>query len=141
MLRPLLLLSLLMVPVVGCSTTRSYSVTVKNEYAEPMTLWLTKNGPPMETAWLPPEDLAMMLKFPETARLKGIVVLPGEQLGADVKGTFDPGVSAVLRVYRGRKTLEELFAIGRDSPNRTDIELPEGASRFVINRSGETVRR
>lgn len=141
MLRPLLLLAILLVPAIGCTTTKSFSVSVKNEYKEPMTIWLTKNGPPMERDWLPPEDIAMMQKIPEGVWRKGLILLPGEAADADVTGRFDPGVSAVLRVYRGQKKLEELFGISKGSPNRTDIELPEGRSVFVIDKYGETQRQ
>lgn len=140
MVRPLSLLALLLaLPAIGCTTTRSYDVTVRNDYTEPMTIWLTKDGPPMETTWLPPEDIAMMRKWPAGVRLKGVVLQPGKTGDLKATGKFDSGVNAVLRVYRGHRELDELFAISRGSPNRTDILLPEGRSSWVINRRGETV--
>ena len=145
MLRTLLRLGLLptvMLVAIGCGpTTRTYSVTVKNDYSEPMTVWITKNGPPMETAWLPPEDIAMMRSLPQGVKLKGLILLPGETGDTTATGKFNSGVSAVLRVYRGQKTLQELFGISQDSPNRTDIELAPGDNRFVIDRTGTTVRQ
>src|SRR5262245_54356786 len=96
---------LVLCAVVGCKSyaTRVYDVTVKNDAASPITIWLTKDGPPFEPGWVAPEELA--IESPKTAdKVVGGVIIP-EGKSADtgpLKGLFEPGTHAVLRVYGGR---------------------------------------
>ena len=45
----------------GCHSyeTRAYDVMVRNDSPVPIVVWLTKDGPPYEQAWLSPEDIAI----------------------------------------------------------------------------------
>ena len=128
--------------MVGCGpSTRTYQVVVKNDSAEAVTIWLTKNGPPMEDAWLPPEDIAMMRQLPEGLKVAGVLLAPGKSADRTVNGKFAGGVDAVLRIYRGEKTLDQLLGIGPDSANRQDVKLTPGANTLVINAQGRVKKQ
>ncbi|MGC4034241.1 MAG: hypothetical protein QM754_21385 [Tepidisphaeraceae bacterium] len=128
--------------VIGCGpTTQEIHVAVKNDSYEPMTVVLTKDGPPMEMKWLPPEDFAAMHKPPAEAQVNGIVINPGQSVDQKRVGQFSSGTQAMLRVYRGPQTLESMLGIGPDSPNRTDIPLAAGTNLIVIDKSGKATRQ
>src|SRR4051812_42156655 len=118
--RPALLTFVLasLVLFTGCQSgeKRTYDVTLKNLSSRPMTIWLTKNGPPWEEGWKSPEDIA--LESPQiNERIGGIVVPPGKTASTGPKtGMFAPRVEAVLRIYHGQKMFNEILAIDRDSP-------------------------
>jgi len=140
MLRKLLLLCGLM--ILGCgSSTQSYSVMVKNDGMEPMTVWLTKDGPPAEVNWLSPEQIAVSGKVKDSP-ISGVVIPPGKtgDLGP-IEGRFDSRSSAVLRIYRGQKLFDEMLAMSRGSPNRTDLKLSPGANIIVIDKSGSANKK
>ena len=42
----------------GCARTEKFDVSVRNDTSSPLTLALTKDGPPFEHVWAGPEDLA-----------------------------------------------------------------------------------
>lgn len=141
--RPLALCSLLVsVAVIGCGpTTQEVRIAVKNDSYEPMTVVLTKDGPPMEMKWLPPEDFAAMRKAPPEARVNGIVIKPGQSVDQTRTGQFGSGTRPVLRVYRGPQMLETMLGIGPDSSNRTDIPLAAGTNLIVIDKTGKAARQ
>ncbi len=116
----------------GCTVGRTYEVSVKNATDEPITIWLTKDGPPAEDQWLSPEQIA--INTPEAPqKIGGVVVPPGKSANAGpLKGQFYSDVHAILRVYAGQLTLAQLLAVSRGSPNRIDQILPPGASRWVV---------
>src|SRR5688572_19136145 len=92
---------LLLMTAAGCA----YQVEVKNQTSEPVTLWLTKDGPPAEEGWYSPEQLAAM---PEDGRpLYDLAVVPPGRTATTEKmsGEFPKGTRAVLRVYEGQKEL------------------------------------
>lgn len=126
----LLLLSL----ATGCNQydERRFTLEVKNNSARPITIGLTKNGPPSEVAWESPEDRAIM--DPRNTGVGwGQVVPPGRTAYInDVIAYFEPNTSAFLRVYLGDLPLNDLLAIGRESRNRLDIRLREGTTAFTI---------
>src|SRR5688500_3931362 len=95
---------LLIVLPVGCSA-RSYDVTVRNDLNQPITVWLTKSGPPAEANWLSPEQMAIG-ENTGPGRLSGVTIPAGKiaETGK-VKGKFPKGTSAILRVYVGQHTL------------------------------------
>ena len=127
---------------VGCGpTTREYSVSVKNDAYGPMTVVLTKDGGPMDMSWLPPEDLAALLRAPPEAHVNGIVIPPGKTVDQTRASTFDPGTSAVLRVYTGSQTPETMVGISPGSPNRQDLRLSPGANNILINQDGKAARQ
>ena len=63
----------------GCSSAKEYTfdVSVKNESGRPITLWLTKDGPPMEEGWRSPEQVAMQSPGHEE-RISGVLVPDGK---------------------------------------------------------------
>jgi hypothetical protein len=119
----------------GCSNTRTqtYDVTVKNGTSQPLMLWMTKNGPPLERGWFSPEDVAII--HPSADDLRGEVVLNPGKIGSTnaLKGEFAPGVQGVLRIYAGTHRLNELLAIDRGNPARLDIPLEPGKNALIVN--------
>jgi hypothetical protein len=84
----------------GCGpTTRSYSVVIKNDGAEPMTCWLTKDGPPAEPQWLSPEQIAIG-GAPKNETVWALIIKPGAtaETPKPVSGQFESGTSAVHAV-------------------------------------------
>ncbi len=132
--------------LIGCSgPTKSYSVAVRNDVDQPITVWLTKSGPPVEAAWLSPEQLATY-ENPRGEKIAGRAVPPGKVAETgEQKGKFPAGTDAVLRVYLGQHTLDELLATGsRDSrgsrnPNRVDVTLPLGRSNLIVQQKDGTL--
>jgi len=113
-------------------TCLAFNISVKNESAQPIIVWLTKLGGPVEDGWRSPEDVAINFVVGEEP-LGGVVVARGNTAETGQrKGKFDSGSRAVLRVYKGQMTLSEILANGSDSPNRTDVMLDPGISRFVV---------
>jgi hypothetical protein len=126
-----LILALGGVSFIGCTRTDSFAVSVRNDTTRPITLALTKDGPPFERLWAAPEDLA--IESPHADEQHGYVVLPsGRQADVDIKGKFDSKTRGYLRVYRGDLQISEMNAIGRRSPNRLDLLLHPGPNSFVI---------
>lgn len=120
---------------VGCSSdtkTYSFQVSVKNATNRPITIWLVKEGPPVEQGWRSPEQLAMSLPGHEE-RISGAVIPPGQSADTGTReGKFAPGAYAWLRVYDGPQRLSEILAISRGNPVRLDVPLDPGISRIVI---------
>lgn len=115
----------------GCARTDTFDLSVRNETPGPLTLALTKDGPPFERIWASPEDLA--IESPRADEQHGYVVLPpGREADVTVKGKFDSQTRGFLRVYRGQLNLSEMNAIGPASQNRLDLLLRPGVNRFVI---------
>lgn len=116
----------------GCTVGRTYEVSVKNDTAGPVTIWLTKDGPPSEDQWLSPEQIA--IHPPKTTEaLGGVVVPPGKTADTGrIKGQFYSDVNAVLRVYEGQLTLAQLLSVSHGSPNRVDQMLPKGRSNWIV---------
>ena len=121
---------LMIVLLVGCRTT--YDVKVRNDLKQPVTVWLTKNGPPAEANWLSPEQIAIG-NVPAGEKRSDVVVPSGKTAETGkVKGKFPKGTSAVLRVYVGQHTLDELLAMSRPGTSRVDVVLPRGKSSLII---------
>jgi hypothetical protein len=125
----------------GCGSGKSYEVEVKNQTLRPVTLWLTKDGPPKEEGWFSPEDLGAI---PANARPGyDLAIVPPARTGftGKLSGEFPRGTNAVLRVYEGEK---ELFHILEDAKagraNRVDQVLQPGMNRLsVVDRGGQMV--
>ena len=117
---------------VGCSDTRTYEVTVRNDTPEPVTIWLYKDGGPSEDGWQSPEDLA--IESPKANEpIGGRVIGPNVVATAGpIKGTFDSDANAVLRAYRGAHSFNALLAISGDSGDRIDTKLEPGENSFLI---------
>jgi hypothetical protein len=118
--------------IVGCASTRqeTFELSVKNQTGTPISVWLTKDGPPDEQGWESPELLAMM---PQTATYSFSSLEPGKVAHAGpLTGRFEQGVNAWLRVYQGLHTLEEILAISRGSHDRLDLRLVPGRHQITI---------
>jgi len=124
----------------GCHSyeTRSYDISVHNATPSPVTIWLTKNGPPYEDGWWSPEDLAMLSPKQNAAHeVGGVIVEPGKTAGAtNRRGRFEPETNAVLRVYRTGGGFNELLAISRDDSARTDVTLHPGRNELEVDDAG-----
>ncbi len=120
---------------VGCSSTKEYSfnITVRNETAGPVTIWLTKEGPPAESGWRSPEQVAIQSPGTEE-RINGTLVPPGKTAYTPtIKGTFGPGSSAWLRIYDGKYLdFSDLLAVSPRSAKRVDQFLYPGVNRLVV---------
>ncbi len=120
--------------IVGCGPkAQSYDVAVRNNTNEPLTVWLTKRGnAPIEQQWLSPEDVAIRGTGTDK-RIAGIVVQPGEARGAQLGGKFPGNSSAVLRVYRGQLTLDEMLATHEvNGKSRLDVPLTPGLNHLIV---------
>lgn len=138
---PALLAVLLVAGLIGCSSKQSYDVTVMNRSPQPVTLWLTKNGPPGERGWYPPEQLAFLTKTVDDGSVPGAWLEPGKTAGiGPIEGKFSGQTKAILRVYRGRLKFNELIAVSDDSPLREDLILRPGKNVIAIDRTGAIVR-
>jgi len=122
-------------------TSQTYQVSVINQSATPMTVVLTKDGPPMEQEWLPPEDIAMMRNVPDNVTVNGIVVQPKTKVAQERTGKFENGTHAMLRVYHGEQSMKQMLGISPDSPNRRDLVLHPGQNTIVIDPSGNAEAR
>ena len=120
--------------LVGCSRTEKFDITVRNDTGGPVTIALTKDGPPFEPVWASPEDLA--IGSPKADEQHGYLMLPaGKEADVSVQGKFDSGTRGYLRVYRGDLQISDMVAIGPGSPNRLDVPLRPGPNRVVVGQS------
>ena len=128
MLKPLSALALIFLAV-GCGPeTRTYYVTVKNVTATPITLALTKDGPPYEDLWASPEEIVQH-RPTQTPGFVDLAPDRGTSI-ANAKGQFASGTRAVLRIYRGSGlTVQDMLKI-RVGPDRQDVTLDPGDNRF-----------
>jgi len=139
----LLILSLLFLP--ACAPQyekKTFEIWIKNETAHPLSLGLIKNGPPTEEGWIAPHEVAMMA--PQLTDHKwGWVLAPGQsKTFGPYSGRFAEHVQAILRIYEGTPTIDEMIAFSRDDPDRLDIYLWPGKSAYVIrNASGRLEHR
>jgi hypothetical protein len=118
----------------GCSSDmKSFDVTVKNNTAYPIMLWLTKNGPPEEDGWVSPETLASSDR--PRRPLPGVVIDPGMRLGTgSVSGKFAAGTNAILRLYAHATRLADLLDYPAPAPGRRrDVVLQPGTNNFIIS--------
>jgi len=123
--------------LIGCTEKRSYTVSVKNETARPLTLGLVKDAPPFnDENWVSPEDVAILHSHSDD-QAWGITVPPGKTgTAGPVDARFNSDGSAWLRIYSGQLTIGEMLAISKDSPNRLDLRLHEGDNHFIITGEG-----
>jgi hypothetical protein len=141
MRKSILLSALLATLTIGCSDNtqrRTYDISVSNETAGPITVWLTKDGGPIEPGWRSPEQLARVAPAHEE-RIAGLVIPPGKT-GATgpVEGHFQRGADAWLRIYEGQRKFSEILAISHDSPSRIDVPLRPGQNRLKVHtKSGQ----
>jgi hypothetical protein len=122
--------------LVGCASTRTYEVDVKNHADDWLTIGMIKEGGPMQNDWQPPEDAIASQRKPSAAMWEQVP--PGKAADTGpVKGRFFSASQAVLRIYEGKLGLEGMLAISRGQPDRLDLELHPGMNRFTIVREGD----
>lgn len=121
--------------LVGCSSTKEYSfdISVKNDSDRPVTIWLTKEGPPVEQGWRSPEQVAVQSPGHEE-RISGVLVPVGRTASTGIiKGKFEPGSFAWLRIYDGKyASFSDLLAVSPKSAKRVDQALDPGVNRLVV---------
>ena len=135
-MKQFIVLLLFLLPACTHYDTRSFEISVKNETARPLSVGLVKNGPPTEEGWIAPHEVAMMA--PQLTDHKwGLVISPGEtKVIGPHSGNFAAGVQAILRIYAGTPTIEEMLSFSRSDPERLDIYLWPGKSGYVIRYDG-----
>ena len=121
--------------LVGCfggPPATEFTVEVMNISPAPVSVGLVKTREPKEEGWTTPADVA--IHSPEYAdRHWGELIRPGETKTIGPKtGHFQQGSAAVMRVYGGNPTIEELVGVGRMDPDRVDVLLAAGRSSYVI---------
>lgn len=137
-----LLGALLAAPLVGCAPSRTYAfnVTVENKTDQPLMVFLTKDGPPVEKGWMSPENLVTLRRADDDS-ISGAHDIPAAKtlyMPKDVRGTFEPDTAAILRIYRGKfKSLSELLAVSSSSPDFLELRLPPGASFWTISNGSD----
>ena len=131
-----LLLTLLLLPACTHYDKRSFEISVKNETARPLSVGLVKDGPPTEEGWIAPHEVAIMA--PQLTDHKwGLVINPGEtKVMGPHTGNFGQGAHAILRIYAGTPSIEEMLSFSRSDPERLDIYLWPGKSGYVIRYDG-----
>jgi hypothetical protein len=122
--------------LVGCATTRTYQVDLKNHSDDWLTIGMIKEGGPVQKDWQAPEVAIADEQKPSATMWEQIP--PGKAADTGpVKGRFFSNSQAILRVYEGKLGLEGMMAISRGQPNRLDLELHPGVNRFTITREGD----
>lgn len=123
----------LLLTAVGCSSTTktNFTISLNNAGREPVTVWLAKSGGPDENEWLPPEAFVDS-RAANIGTVKGIVIPPGKtgSIGP-ITGRFEPDAFAVLRVYAGELTLDQIMATPAGKL-RVDVPLQEGANNLRV---------
>lgn len=126
--------------LVGCSSAKEYTfdISVKNNTGGPITIWLTKEGRPVEKGWRSPEQVAMQSPGHEE-RIGGVLVPDGKTASPNgpVKGKFEPGSFAWLRVYDGKyANFSDLLAVSPRSMKRVDYPLDPGKNVLIVRKNG-----
>jgi hypothetical protein len=134
-MRTFIVLSLLWLTV-GCASTRTYDVSVKNQTDGWLTIGLVKEGGPIQPDWESPEAALSNDRSPSAVMWEHVPPGKTAETGP-VKGRFFRSSEAVLRVYEGKLGLEGMMAISKDQPNRIDLPLHTGLNRFNVAQQGE----
>lgn len=126
----------LLLAAIGCvgTTKATFNVSLHNASTEPVTVWLTKNGGPDENDWLPPEALANS-RAADVDTVNGVVIPPGKtgDIGP-LTGRFEADSLAILRVYAGQLTLDQMLATPVDGKLRIDMPLREGMNKLEVSK-------
>jgi hypothetical protein len=134
-----ILLALVATAVVGCGPqSRTYDLSVENRTDRTVTLWLMKDGPPDEEGWRSPEQLAKRSRT-EKINYDMASVPPGKTAyTGELKGKFNSGTNAIMRVYEGSPALATLLSGEDKDRDRVDHILTPGKSKLaVIDRDGK----
>jgi hypothetical protein len=128
--------------LMGCSPyeSRTYQITVRNDSSKTIIPWLTKNGPVYEPGWQSPEQLA--IEGWATDEPDPFLPVPPGKVAEipTITGRFARGVHALLRVYIGPTTLDQILAMNRDSAARIEVVLQPGRNDLVVTDEGPTIK-
>jgi hypothetical protein len=138
--------TLMLAFTVGCASRQSYEITLHNETTKPVTLWLTKDGGEIEEGWVSPEQLLASDHGDElTYDMQSVP--PGKTgFTENISGHFEPAnhahppVHAVLRVYRGELSLDDILSDVKSQLPRTDYRLTPGKNDLAVtDESGKLI--
>jgi len=119
--------------IAGCASDKQvYQVVLDNRSDRPVTVWLTQSYEARDPQWMSPETMAI-----HSPRLHDspnrVVVPPGKTAStSELKAKLASDTDAVLRIYIGERSFDELLAMSRDNPNRFDIVLKPGRNELVL---------
>jgi hypothetical protein len=119
--------------IAGCASDKKpYQVTVENRFDRPVTVWLTQSHESRDAQWMSPETMAI-----HSPRMRDsanrVVVPPGKTAStSELKARLASDTDAVLRIYIGERSFDELLAMSRDNPNRFDVVLKPGRNELVL---------
>jgi hypothetical protein len=98
-----------------------------------VTIVLTKSGPPEELRWRSPEQIAMT-GLAAGEQHSAVVVPAGKTADVGpISGRFAPGVTAVVRVYLGEVSFDQMLATQIDTPLRHDVYLNAPVSKLIVS--------
>ena len=124
----------LLVMTIGCNSTRkTFDVRVQNQTSQPVTVWLTKDGPPPEVGWYSPEQLGEMPNDTR-ARYDLAIVPPGKSgYTGKMTGEFPAGTRAVLRIYPGAMELFHILEAAKTGGGQhSDFVLKPGTNKLAV---------
>jgi len=128
----------------GCAPAaqeRTYSIYVTNQLPQKITVFLTKNGPPIEDQWMTPGQWAAGPISEDSQIANFAVVKPGEMVGIQkVTGHFDEHTDAVLQVYEATGRIDDLAAMELDDPRRADYVLSPGRNDLIVSSSADGIQ-
>jgi hypothetical protein len=122
----------------GCSSgpSRHFDVVVRNKTPQPVMLWLSKDGPPVEKGWLTTEE------FLETAPGEpspGVDLPPDKIAHTAQSGHFPEGTHAILEIFSKPPASTAGGLTMRLQPGKTDLTLgldPQGHLTAVDSATG-----
>ncbi len=121
-------------------------VAARNDSDQPVLLWLTKQGPPVEMDWLSPGQFAVV--YPpgdsedDLSALPVYSLDPGETVQfAPRRGRFADGSVPILRIFNGPATLDQLAAVPRRSSQVDTVALGAGDNFVVVRRARPVTAR
>lgn len=141
----LILALLAALPLLGCRSTqdRTYRVGVVNTADEPVMLWLTKDGPPVEGGWLTPSQWLQLREersIPSDVPHPGIELPPGTRVDiGPQEGKFARETEAVLLIYSMPVDLDLMAATPRRTPLMEVVYLVPGQN-WIMVRSASPVQ-
>lgn len=119
----------------GCKRIQTYEVMVINDADTPVTAWMSKNGPPAETTWLSPAQMAIVYDPSQEAQVKlpSAILAPGERVRfGPRRGEFPEGTQAVVDVFEGEMPLSTMISVERRSPRRARLILEPGSNLLRV---------
>lgn len=139
------LLALWILPAIGCKSyeKRTYDLTVQNQTEAEVVIGLVRHGPPFDTDWSAPEDVAIL--SPRNSGTDwGTRVPPGSSVRQFKENArFAPQSYAVLRVYRPIEsgvpvTMDDMLAASAVSPFRKDVRIRPGQTQALVRKKDKT---